>query len=243
LLITNEQVQFYQSPYNIRDGGLGGDGPVGYVHENTHGVNSKLRKTVGGNCFFIMPYNAFVKFESTPQNISLSHVAQRCEYRGSIYNLYLINAQQWWNDTPLYVYDEWSAYMNGSYQQLFGKSDRNNDHSIACMLELAYYSHVATNIMPNSWKDKIKLLDFWNWMAEYSIYLSDVCIQRGMYSQNHQRWRNLLKKKLDNDTTSRYSKILPELVSRVATRRPRQILSNAFTKSLVYKTINEQTSR
>ena len=205
---SNNEVHFYPSPIALNQGGLDGDGPVTSAHENTHGVNSKLRRTFGGNNYFISKERMFVRFPNTPRNITLRHVAQQCEHKGGIYNLYLIQAQRWWNDTPLYVFDEWSAYMNGSYQQLFGANDRNNDHSIACMLEMAYYSYVATIIMPTTWESKLVLQDFWMWMALRSLYLSDVCRQREMFSDNHRRWREILMKRLDNATVRRYNTVL-----------------------------------
>lgn len=186
--------QFYQSPFTLRQGGLSGGGPVTSAHENTHGVNSKLRQRYGGNCYFISREKSFVKFAKTPPSVRLRQVANRCKHRGGIFNLYMVQSLQWWDDTPLYPFDEWSAYMNGSYTQLFISSDRGtSDHSIGCMLEMGYYSYVATECIPDSWQDKNELKKFWNWMARRSISLSGECRKRGMYGTKHRKWREILQ--------------------------------------------------
>jgi hypothetical protein len=66
------------------------------------------------------------------------------------------------------------------------------------MLEMGYYSWVATELMPDSWPDKPALKEFWRWMAERSLSISDEARMRGMYSQNHQRWRGLIERLLQN---------------------------------------------
>lgn len=86
------------------------------AHESTHMVNSRIRQWfkrprhnamyVGGGRCCILP----------EPRVTLRQVAQfvRPEYRNSTYHLYFDQQAQWWDNQPLYICDEFSAYLNGS---------------------------------------------------------------------------------------------------------------------------------
>lgn len=90
---------------------------VTYVHETTHGINAHLRNNfndtgkkanafyVGGNKFAVVVEPKMMKSDANP------YVPQ--SLRESRYNLYLQGSTDW-NDTPLYLWDEWVAYTNGT---------------------------------------------------------------------------------------------------------------------------------
>lgn len=190
---VNAELNWYQSPYSLNQGGLSGGGAVTSAHENTHGVNSKLRQRYGGNCFFLKREKAFVRFAATPRQVTLSQVANRCRYKGDIFNLYMRSQTRWWNDTPLYTFDEWTAYMNGSEQQLRGLHSRSNDCTFYYMMEMGYYSYEAVQCMPDNWSDKQNLQEFWQWMAQRSIHMTQELEQKGLCSEKTRRWRTVLQ--------------------------------------------------
>ena len=86
------------------------------AHETTHGINSELRnahpESTKVNAFYCLQGRGAILYEPDcvkndckkflPENIR--------SYR---YQLY-IRGQQAWNDRPLYIFDEWIAYINGA---------------------------------------------------------------------------------------------------------------------------------
>jgi len=86
-------------------------------HETSHGIHAHLRNyenTTGtrANAFYVLGNKAaFV----TEPNIRKSDIKSRIAtpLRGPRYQLYLVQ-QTAWDDTPLYVFDEWNAYINGA---------------------------------------------------------------------------------------------------------------------------------
>ncbi len=90
---------------------------VTYVHETTHGIQAHLRNYkndsgkkanafyVGANQWALVVEPAMLKTDANP------YVPQ--SLRESRYSLYLQGSTDW-NDTPLYLFDEWVAYTNGT---------------------------------------------------------------------------------------------------------------------------------
>jgi hypothetical protein len=85
-------------------------------HETTHGINSELRNnwnTTGkkANGFYVLGDRAAIIVEP---NIRKSDCAEfiPASLHGSRYDTY-ITGQTEWDDTPTYVFDEWTAYTNG----------------------------------------------------------------------------------------------------------------------------------
>lgn len=90
---------------------------VTWAHETTHGLNSNIRNKHGGtgrvNAFYILNNKAVVMQEP---NYTLRQLASAVpsNLRGMSYRLYLVQQQQYWNNEPLYVFDEATAYLNGA---------------------------------------------------------------------------------------------------------------------------------
>jgi len=144
----------------------GGD-RITNVHECTHGVNSKLRQRHGGtgkvNCFFVMDgkYTVFKE----PRRITLQQIATQVRKRGSCYNLYLIQQGRWWNNEPLYLFDEWVAYTNGTvvaWQVNF----RGHDSTLEFALEFAHYCATLVKMLPASYAERDELIRFFLWNAK-----------------------------------------------------------------------------
>ena len=141
---------------------------ITWAHETTHGINANVRNSnlVSGkvfNAFYVLEGKALLleepklKIQDAAPNVPSS-------LRGDIYKLYmvdqatnaiesLVNAccnmcslayandaeATGWNDRPLYLFDEWSAYQNGSAARNDLKiADRAE--TVAFMWEMAVYS-------------------------------------------------------------------------------------------------------
>lgn len=112
------------------------------VHEMTHAVNNDLRNqhNVAGalhNGFYLLNGRGVVLPEP---NTTLSAVARMIpeSVRGSRYQLYFIDQQRYWNDHPLYVFDELACYVNGAaYEAVDGDPGSSR---IAAMHEFVRYA-------------------------------------------------------------------------------------------------------
>jgi hypothetical protein len=135
---------------------------VNYVHEGTHGVNALLRKKHGKPGFYCLNNKAFVFDKELPG--TLDEVSKRIPepLRGSVYTLYLIKQQGDWNNHPSYLFDEFTAYLNGSLaREQLGISERSE--SLEHALELMVYSSYTIN----SNDSKI----FWKYQAKRTMDL------------------------------------------------------------------------
>lgn len=144
---------------------------INYAHEGTHGLNSKMRNSFGGagwNSFYVG--GGFCVVLREPK-ITITQVAQRVpqNQRTGQYQLYLVSQAGSWNDHPLYILDEWSAYCNGTQcaNELkipYGGTDR-------FMLEFVGFSEVLLQVVkerdPN-YPDLENLTNFIAWQKERS---------------------------------------------------------------------------
>jgi hypothetical protein len=87
------------------------------AHETSHGIHAHLRNylnTTGkrANAFYVLGNKAALVVEP---NMRKQDIKARIPValRGPRYQLYLVE-QTAWDDTPLYVFDEWNAYVNGA---------------------------------------------------------------------------------------------------------------------------------
>ena len=94
------------------------DDRITHAHETTHGINSHLSNHLGSRGktsygFYVGNDQAILL---TGPNVKLSQVAEVIpeSLRGSRYQLYCINQQKYFEDHPLYLFDEWVAYTNGA---------------------------------------------------------------------------------------------------------------------------------
>lgn len=113
------------------------------VHEGTHGINSIIRNKVGydSNGAYLLNNQAFHHKE--PQGLRLRDVAKAVpeELKGSGFQLYLVKQRRYWDDHPLYVIDELSAYHNGTYRYLDQQDRSNTLHS--CRLTIEFLGYLA----------------------------------------------------------------------------------------------------
>lgn len=91
---------------------------ITWAHETTHGINANIRNKYfqSGrkiNAFYVLENRACIIEEP---KTTIRRVAQMVpqSLRGQTYNLYLVKQAGQWNNEPLYLFDEWVAYTNGS---------------------------------------------------------------------------------------------------------------------------------
>ncbi|KAB2894709.1 MAG: hypothetical protein F9K40_16465 [Kofleriaceae bacterium] len=93
------------------------DDPITAGHETSHGIHAHLRVHVHEgtervNAFYVLGDRAaYVVEPGIRKSAIATHVPP--SLRGPRYALY-ITGQVAWDDTPLYIWDEWNAYVNGA---------------------------------------------------------------------------------------------------------------------------------
>lgn len=94
-------------------------------HECTHAINSDLRlANLGHNCFYLLN-DRWYKLKLV-QGQTLKDVAKNIplNLHSPLYKTYLVDSIRDWNDMPTYLFDEWSAYINGlSVIRDYGQKD------------------------------------------------------------------------------------------------------------------------
>jgi len=124
------------------------DDLITWAHETTHGLNSRVRNAnyeqgKVKNAFYVLDGKALLLEE--PRGFLLSDVARRIPtvLRGKIYKLYMIDQQSGWNDRPLYMWDEWVSYANGTATRI-DLDIVPRSETVTYMWEMAVYgSYVA----------------------------------------------------------------------------------------------------
>jgi hypothetical protein len=98
------------------------DNVVTTCHEATHMLNSQIREKLGGgklNAFYVGKGKCFALPEP---DCTLTQARQYVtQFRNSTYQLYFVEQApdrsmfvRGWDSSPLYIFDEWSAYINGA---------------------------------------------------------------------------------------------------------------------------------
>lgn len=131
------------------------------AHENTHQINSEMRGRLGDgrNAFYCLNDKCIV-FREPP--VRLSDVAKAVRVRGKVYDLYLVQAQQWWENEPLYLLDEMVAYTNGA---IVGKKYGVNgwEYERDRAQELTYYAYTLCDLMKDRGLDDKDIRAFIAW--------------------------------------------------------------------------------
>ena len=101
----------------------------GWAHETIHALNSRLRNAAGPgmNAAYFYGCGAVVLREPP---ITLAQVAAAVTKRGQLYDTYFVQMRVGWNNQPLFLLDEMSAYLAGAitdyeFQQTSGVVGRH----------------------------------------------------------------------------------------------------------------------
>ena len=176
---------------------LSRNGGWGNVHEKTHGVNSQLRNTHGGDAFYLM-WGRCVKFQRL-RSPTIAQVAPRVKMRGGV--AWYLTGSPDWNDRPLYLFDELTSYTNGTVDAWNNKRTDNNA-TLQYALEFSHYTATLVQMIPESYPDKQKVALFWCWNA---LRLDGVCqgsqqtkylwrdANSQWYNRLHEDWKIIVK--------------------------------------------------
>lgn len=83
-------------------------------HEATHGIHAQLRNELNVQNGFYLGYGKAVTLASPKcrKSDAIKHIPEF--FRKMRYPTY-VSGQSEWDNTPLYIFDEWSAYINGAF--------------------------------------------------------------------------------------------------------------------------------
>lgn len=159
------------------------DDQVTLAHETSHGIHSYIRNrlnTTGrrSNGFYVMSNRAVVVPEPNMRKSAIAAYVPT-SLRGPRYATY-ITGQTAWDDTPLYVWDEWNAYVNGGEagvdQAESGLWKGGWRDAVAGQLEFVVYAFASAMAVrdrdPNYFRDMSVFHDFltWNAARTMSVY-------------------------------------------------------------------------
>jgi len=122
-------------PFYWRDEAEPGD-LVTWAHEATHGMTSVV--SGGGYGLYLLDGRAVV-FKRHPR-VTIGQVAAMIPAgeRGEVFDLYLVRQRVDWDREPLYLLDEWNAYVHGTIaRRQTGQADRQETERYAS--EMARY--------------------------------------------------------------------------------------------------------
>src|SRR5437899_1584001 len=176
---------------------------ITHAHETTHGIDSHISNQVhrGRNPAygFYVGNNRAVLLDGP--RLKLSQVAEVIpeSLRGSRYQLYCIDQQKYFEDHPLYLFDEWVAYTNGAHAgvELTEKNQLDmprNDALIGPMEFSIYALGLAAAIQkhdPDYLRDNKQFRGF----LAHELRRSIAIYRRGM-KLDHFRWERRLERNL-----------------------------------------------
>lgn len=116
-----------------------------WCHETTHGVHAALRNSYGLPAFY-PGGGRFAQVKAPAISLGDVAVAVPPQLRGRRYQLYLVSQRREWDRDPLYIWDEWVAYNNGTTTGIEEGSrslSGQTDDAMAC-LELSGYALAVT---------------------------------------------------------------------------------------------------
>lgn len=165
---------------------------ITWGHETTHGINSNIRNrnqkwevryksrflwfsekylvkaAERVNGFYCLEDRAAVIVEP-PTTIRAAAAKVPQSLRGGVYNLYMVQQAGSWNDTPLYIFDEWVAYTNGSeVRKDLGIQTRAE--TVTYMMEFNVYAmSLAMVVKEKGGYDDTQFKAFLMWNIERSV--------------------------------------------------------------------------
>jgi hypothetical protein len=162
---------------------------ISTCHETSHGCSSEIRNSEGGkvNGFYVGNNRAAVIPE--PPGVRKSDAIPFIpkSLQGGRYNLYIINQREW-DDRPLYIYDEFNAYIIAAYCAIDLKEKENyieNGRIIDGPIEFCSYATailMATAKKNGSIESPLKEFSKWILLSAWSSYFKTTELF-GNYSQ------------------------------------------------------------
>lgn len=146
---------------------------ITWGHETTHGINSNIRnkhfqsgRRVNG--FYCLEDRGAVIVEP-PTTIRAVAAQVPQSLRGGVYQLYMVSQAGSWNDTPLYIFDEWVAYTNGSEVRK-DLQIQSRAETVLYMMEFNVYSMTLAKVVKEKGGyDDTQFKAFMMWNIERSV--------------------------------------------------------------------------
>jgi len=158
---------------------------ITWGHETTHGIHSRLRQKHGRgafitttgkkkyfksnsgiNCLYVLENRAaIIKEPNTTMDVVAENVPR--SLRGGVFKLYLIQQRRYWNDTPLYIFDEWVAYGNGAAV----KHDLNIEGRVGAIRYALEFNVYAMTLAMTAKTDDPQFKRFLMWNLERTMEL------------------------------------------------------------------------
>lgn len=200
------------------------DDKITWGHETTHGINSNLRMKFSSrtnsygkvqflgtwvdnvygnkvfksyarvNGFYILENKAVIIDEPDTTIETVARLVPK-SLRGGVYNLYMIDQAKSWNDTPLYIFDEWTAYTNGSEVRL-DLNIKERSETILHMLEFNVYALCLAQACKTS---DIQFKNYLKWNIERSMRLYLDSKEKLGNSEKHDAYLETMKTSSDAD--------------------------------------------
>lgn len=180
-------------------------------HETTHGINSLLRNKHQGNinAFYVLndKYVLINELNTTlaevAQNVPQSlRVANLYTTQTGVYNLYMIQQRQWWNDKPSYVFDEWVAYANGALVSIDLKESDRVRSDIMHMTQFNVFS-LSLAYTANSNDEQFK--EFLKWHLQRTFEIIHLASEIDDMSQVNAYWK-LVQENRDAEPLREFSR-------------------------------------
>jgi hypothetical protein len=148
------------------------------VHETAHGIHSylrnKYRREMGKkvNGFYVLEGRGVIIEEPNMRKSRIKEFLPQ-NLRSYRYSTY-ISGQQAWDDTPLYIYDEWAAYVLGGMTNIDdvqnGRYKGGWTDGVSGCLGFSIYA-VATCMAvkkydPDYWRENDQFRNFTIWMLQ-----------------------------------------------------------------------------
>jgi hypothetical protein len=195
---------------------------ITHAHETTHGINSHIsnflhrgrRRAYG----FYVGNNRAVLL--TGPRIKLSQVAALIpqSLRGSRYRLYCIDQQKYFEDQPLYLFDEWVAYTNGAHAGVeLAENNRldmpRNDALVGPMEFSIYALAVAVAAQEHDPEYLRQNKQFREFLA-HELRRASIIYKKGMKMEQFRWERKLERNLLEQDDARQFRQVVQRLYGR-----------------------------
>jgi len=149
------------------------------VHETSHMISSQLRNENKGNINGFYFENGRGVLVEQP-NLTIRDVAPYVpnNLRGYRYQLYFVDQLRYWNDSPLYIMEEWNCYTLGgasAVEDYIQKLPLERTDAVAGTFEFMIYSTALYMCIkdkdPEYFKNNEQFREFFNYLLDFSISL------------------------------------------------------------------------
>jgi thiol-disulfide isomerase/thioredoxin len=173
----------------------------GYIHEGIHGINGHLRagKVRTNAAFYLGQQGLYALLKEPP--ITLRDISRDVPqiWRDSIYQLYLVQQRQYWNNEPLYILDEAVAYLGGAIGEIHNPTNQQPYRISHCIqfnefliILLKYVNSLSESQYSN--EDKAKLQRVIHFHIYYTYKTLKLAQSKGILIQDHiDKWRLVVK--------------------------------------------------